>query len=437
MSEVELRRQSGVLQTPLGFTYPYAVGVPLSSYLLHEDAKSHRSLEFDRQTAALVGSNQEMAGLLGDGVREARKELRDFGDEMAGYFSEANDRLENIDQSLDCIAGHLVVVEAGIDRLTIAVREGTDQVSRALGTVSAQLSELNQSAAQMARMTEDGELTWALEQARTAARAMRVGDLETAETAAMRALNGGGGHVGAPTHVVFMLQLAEILIRQGAERSADACNALDRAERYLSIDPSADLKGRYHFARGSHLLARARVSGDRADLLAAESEFQTAIAVPRYAVVATIWKAVADTRLGVDAKSIGAALAALIHAQPWCAIEILRLQSKGLDAETVKTAISTATARLYRDAGDTARYCQIRARANTARAKIDGLVHTRAEFGTKDNHLKQLIVEVDAMTDGFSHAVAQDDLTSARALLAQKAATDARLVALKIKLESA
>jgi hypothetical protein len=437
MSEVELRRQSGELHTPLGFTYPYAVGVPLSSYLLHQDAIAHQSLEFDRQTAALVGSNEQMAGLLGEGLREARQELRDFGDEMAGYLSETNDRLESIDQSLDCIAGHLVVVEAGIDRLTVAVREGTDQVTRSIGAVSAQLSELNQSAARMARMMKDGELTWALEQARTAARAMRVGDLETAETAATRALNGGGGHVGAPTHVIFMLQLAEILIRQGEGRIADAGTALDRAERYLAIDPSEDLKGRYHFARGSHLLARAQASGDRADLVAAESAFRAAIAVPRYAVVATMWKAVADTRLGVDSAAIGEALAALVHARPWCAIEILRLQSEGLNAETVEAAIRTATSRLYRDAGDTARYRQMRQRADAARAQIEGLSHTRAEYGVKGNHLKQLVAAIDVFTDRFTAATAQDDLAAARALLAQKAATDARLTALQIELESA
>lgn len=338
MTDISVVRSGDEISAPLGIFYPNVVDVPLPAFLLHEDAKHHLSLEFDRQTSTIVGSNHDLQQALAFGLEENLAQLISISEGIDA----TNSLLGEISTGIEGICDQLSLVEIAVDRVGLAVRAAAAETVAAINGVSFRIAKLDETACLIADMTKQGELTWAREQAVTASRAMQVGDLEVAEQAIFRALQGNAAHVGAPTHVDLMLLAAEVLIRLGPTRSTEAQTMLDRARQYLALDPSDLLQGRFHFAQGSLHLAEGKAGGLEKYAMAKQC-FERAEKTKTYKSVGGLYVAVAQSSMQVDYAEIGERLALALIDKPQLGVEAWRMKGNQINGDAVYLAIVRAT----------------------------------------------------------------------------------------------
>jgi archaellum component FlaC len=401
-----LPKSNDAISPKLGFIYPYAVDIPLSSYLLHQNSKRHLEASLDKQTGQLIGSNDEIRGAVAAGLHHARESLSKIDrhlEQSNEYLSEMSSSLNEISSNIELIEGGIGRIDDGIQRidegigeLTISVRTVGENVVSAIDRVSGQLSELNHTALNIGNMLRDSEFTWAHEQARTAVRAMRVRDLQTAESSAMRALAGTVNHVGAPTHVEFMLLLTEILIQQGPSRLSDAQSWMERSGQYLALEPSEELQGRFRFAKVSYLLLRGEAEGNVEDIQMAKSEFSEARKLKPFQTAGAIYQAIAETALAAPVGEIAETLIAAIMPRYQSAIEIWRLRGTGLSSAAVDLAIDLATKQFYKKCELATSPTVAVARIKTALDRIGEGHHVSHEFSEQRRHLNDLLTTTES-----------------------------------------
>lgn len=346
--------------------YPYMVEIPLSSYLLHEDLKHHNSIAIERQTADLIGSQSQIQSALSKGLSESNSLLSSIDRSMAessAYQSEILDNVRSFSDKIECtnerlgeIGDTLDSIDEGVRQLRVTVRHVGDKLERSIKQVNSNVTLLNCTSANIARMMADSEFTWAHEQARTAERAARVSDLDTAELSISRAVNGGGGHVGAPTHAEFIVLYAEILLRRGDSRLDDAHRQLTACRLYLELEEGEGLHARYDFAMGTYHLNAASARGEPKELETAKSLFRSASRHQAYSVVGKIFEAVAAHKAGVADERVIPVLKPLLKRSPTSSIELSRHRGKTLSKRVVDNAILQSTKELYIEAIDMFEY---------------------------------------------------------------------------------
>lgn len=345
MQDISVVRSGDTVSSALPtFFYPTVVDIPLSAYLLHEDAKHHTELEFREQTAALIGSNAE----IGDAITHGFQQSLILQAESNELLQQSNEQLAQLNGSLDRMIGKMGDIEDAVNRVSDTVERAGLAIVNAVSAVHLELVKLNRTATLVATMTANPELTWSRERASDASRAMVVGDLELAKQCCDYAINGHGSHTGAPTHVELLILAAEVRTRMGGESLAEASELLDRAKRYLALEPTSLLQARFQFARGAMLLRRHNDLGEAEHLEAAETAFRESCRDAAFSSIGAVYIAVVQTLRRAKADEIVDGLVAAIERRPQIAIEVWRLRGTKLSSSVVDRSISRSTASLFK-----------------------------------------------------------------------------------------
>lgn len=334
MENVRVVRNGQGVSRPI--FYPTMVDVPLSAYLLHEDGNRNFNESIDSQTNQILGSNHEIAEAIVYGFQQSYAQQQ-----------EQLILLRQLDGSLNRLEFQLSSIEGAIDRVADIVERAGAAIVRAVNQLHLDLTQLNASASLLVSMTERPELTWAREQATVASRAMTVGDLSVAETYIDYAIDGLGSHAGAPTQVDLLLLAAEIRIRQGGKHLITASEFMERARKYLALEPTSLLQARFQFAKGSLHLGIHTLSGRDDELKIAEIAFKEAQNDEFFASSAALYKAVVQTKRSKDPIEIATGLAKWIERRPQIAIEVLRLRGTKILASAADIAIESARTSLF------------------------------------------------------------------------------------------